>query len=966
VGDSSNSQDELRKIRDAMRAQEALRGILPDEQIDATLAALREQEQVYLARLQGPGAVVREPGAGGDQIDARQAQGTLIHPFGPVTQLFAGNVYLGPKPENPAQALAIYRRLVAQATASLPLRGVDVGASDPTTAGARLGLVNVYVDLDTTSRVKAKEGKKASRQPRQAMPGEEETRPLPALEAAIANRRLVLLGDPGGGKSTFVNFLAHCLAAHALQPEAGWLNHLPGWPEGEKEILPVVVVLRDFARSLPEKLPAQAEPRHLWDFIAARLTAQNLDDADPPLHQALEGGQALVLLDGLDEVPTQAQRAFVRDAVQAFAGRYPANRYLATCRALSYQPPQTPQEPDLRLAGFPSYELAAFDEEKIERFIQAWYQELARLGTVAGEDAPGLTRRLGEAVRRPDLWRLAANPLLLTVMALVHTHKGRLPEARALLYEETVDILLWRWEQLKLAGQEEAPRLRQLLLEAGRTDVDLKRVLWELAYTAHSQTGEEQGSESLADIGQYQLQKALAGLKDGDHTWARAVAEAMKLRAGLLLERAPEAFTFPHRTFQEYLAGAHLAAQANFAARAAQLARQGGLWREVVLLAAGKLVYLSGDLDKPLALVGELCPAEMVDNETAWQQAWLAGEALLEIGLNRAQDSALGRDLGRRVQKRLADLLAQGKLAPRERARAGDTLAQLGDPRFDSALWYLPDEPQLGFVEIPAGPFRMGSDPKKDKDADRVEQPQHEANLPTFYLARYPVTTAQFQAFVEDNGYQPRDPDSLRGLPNGPVVRVTWYDALAYCRWLNGKLLGYAQKLISEEKGRGERGSGEESGAAFWQGLASGKLEVTLPSEAEWEKAARGTEGWIYPWEGGFDADKANTHETGIGRTTAVGCFPGGASPYGVLDLSGNVWEWTRSLWGDYPNPVGDEERAKRENLKASSDTPRVLRGGSFLIIRRYARCAYRVGGSPDLGFDFSGFRVVVSPSGGA
>src|SRR3990170_4377541 len=529
MSDPADIQDELRKIREAMRAQEALRGILPDEQVEATLAALRAQEGVYLARAQGPGAGVEEPGAGGDRVDARQAQGTLIRPSGPVTQWFIGNIYLGPEPENPAQALVIYCRLVAQATASLPLRGVDVGASDPTTAGARLGLVNVYVDLDTTGRVKAREGKKASRQPREAMPGEEETRPLPALEAAIANRRLVLLGDPGGGKSTFVNFLAHCLAAHALQPEAGWLNHLPGWPEGEKEILPVVVVLRDFARSLPEKLPAQAEPRHLWDFIAARLSAQNLGAAAEPLCLALEQGQAVVLLDGLDEVPTQAQRIFVRDAVQAFVGRNPANRYLATCRVLSYQPPQTPQEPDLRLA-----------------------------------------------------------------------------EARALLYEETVDILLWRWEQLKLTGQEEAPRLRQLLLEAGRTDVDLKRALWELAFEAHGKTGGGQSSESLADIGQYQLQKALAGLKDGDHNWARAVVEAMKLRAGLLLERAPEAFTFPHRTFQEYLAGAHLTAQANFAARAAQLARQGAQWREGVLLAVGKLVYLSGDLDKPLALVGEL------------------------------------------------------------------------------------------------------------------------------------------------------------------------------------------------------------------------------------------------------------------------------------------------------------------------------------------------------------------------
>jgi len=118
---------------------------------------------------------------------------------------------------------------------------------------------------------------------------------------------------------------------------------------------------------------------------------------------------------------------------------------------------------------------------------------------VKNEDADGLARQLRQAVRRPDLWRLAPNPLLLTVMALVHTHKGRLPDARAMLYEDTVDILLWRWEQIKAGGQEQAPPLRQLLLEANRTDVDLKRALWQLAFEAHAQT-QGDGQDMLADI----------------------------------------------------------------------------------------------------------------------------------------------------------------------------------------------------------------------------------------------------------------------------------------------------------------------------------------------------------------------------------------------------------------------------------------------------------------------------------
>jgi formylglycine-generating enzyme required for sulfatase activity len=930
----------------ALRSRPDITQALVERQLPATD---RQLVPVVNAILQGSGAVALGEGAQAAFIQGDYYQvGQII-----IQKIVFGDEAEFAEKEESTEALAIYRRIVAESTSSLPLRGVDIGASDPTSGQARLGLVNIYIDLDTTSRTyvvvkKPKEGKAI-----EVFPSEgESAQPLPALVATIANRRLALLGDPGGGKSTFVNFLAQCLARHTLQPEDNWLEHLPEWPESEQDVLPVMVLLRDFARGLPENLPGQASPRHLWDFIVARLEAQNLALAAGPIGKLLEQGKALLLLDGLDEVPTREQRVFVRDALQAFIDRYPDNRYLVTCRILSYQPPRAAKEPDLRLADLPAFQLAPFDEPKIDRFITGWYEELARLGMVTAEAGPELTGKLKEAVRRADLWRLAPNPLLLTVMALVHTHKGRLPEARALLYEETVDILLWRWEQMKLTRADDAPQLRQLLLEAGRGDVDLKRSLWELAYEAHSQTKPEEGAEGLADISQYRLQSALATLNNDDHTWARQVVETMKVRAGLLLERAPEVFTFPHRTFQEYLAGAYLAAQGDFAARCTDLSRQGDLWREAILLGAGKLVHHSGELDKPLALVGELCPARPPEDDSAWRQAWLAGDVLLEIGLARVGDSALGCDLLERVQGRLVALLSQGKLTIGERARAGDTLGRLGDPRFDPAHWHLPAEPLLGFVHISAGEFRMGSDPRRDEEADDIEKRQHEVKLPDYFIARYPVTVAQFRAFSEARQKPPQDMDSLGGLPNHPVVFVTWREAQEYCGWLGEQLRGLALGRVAS----GLEGM-DATQQDFWQGLVQGRLAVSLPSEAEWEKAARGESGWIYPWGDEFDAEKANTDETGLGRTLAVGCFPGGASSYGVLDLSGNVWEWTRSLYEPYPyNP-----RDGRENPNASG--PRVLRGGSFLNFRGFARCAFRFSNYPGYLDGVFGFRVVVSLS---
>jgi formylglycine-generating enzyme required for sulfatase activity len=860
------------------------------------------------------------------------------------------------------QALQAYLHWVRRRCGYLPLRGVDVGASDPTVQQQRMELAQVYVDLDTTqhAQVDTPLPEALQLEPRRWI----QVRRLSALEGVIHSRKLVLLGDPGSGKSTFMNHLALCLASQGLEPDANWLGRLPGWPEDETQVIPIHVTLRDFARWLPKGVK-KAKPHLLWDFIVQRLEAEKLETAAEPLCEALESGQAVLLFDGLDEIPTTARRAFIRDAVVVFAERYSSCRALVTCRTLSYGGASW-QLPDV-----PAFELAPFDEEKINRFIGAWYAELGRLGVVRSEDASGLVRRLREAVRRPDLWRLAPNPLLLTVMALVHTHKGRLPEARALLYEETVDILLWRWEQIKVSGEEEMPRLRQLLLEAGRSDVDLKRVLWELAFQAHKEGGAADDEESLADIGELTLVKALAQLHpEEDYGWAQDVVGQMKERAGLLLEREPGIFTLPHRTFQEYLAGACLSAQADFAQRATVLVEEGAFWREVILLAVGRLVYLSGDVAKPLALVGELCPAQRMDDDLSWGKAWLAGDVLVEMGLNRVRDSTLGRDLAERLRQRLADLVSLGRLGPMERTEAGNILAHLGDPRLGVGMDPQTGLPNIVWCEVPAGPFLMGSDKKRDPQAYGDELPQHEVILSAYSIGKYPITNAQFAAFVQAGGYseprywaeaeaagvwrdgqiqlewadeirdRPADFGTPFNLSNHPVVGVTWYEVLAFCCWLTERL-----------RENGQLGPDQE---------------VTLPTEAQWEKAGRGAHGRIYPWGEEPDPNKANYDETGIGATSAVGCFPAGAGPYDILDMSGNVWEWTCSLWGEgvldpsfgYPYDPSDGQ----EDLSAGRDVLRVLRGGSWGGSQRGARCALRLRYFPvnrDLGL---GFRVAASP----
>ena len=217
------------------------------------------------------------------------------------------------------------------------------------------------------------------------------------------------------------------------------------------------------------------------------------------------------------------------------------------------------------------------------------------------------------------------------------------------------------------------------------------------------------------------------------------------------------------------------------------------------------------------------------------------------------------------------------------------------------------------------------------------------------FIARYPVTVTQFQAFVDDKGARAEDERSLQGLLNHPVGDVTWYRALEYCAWLTERLRewpGTPEPLATLLQKDGWR--------------------VLLPSEAEWEKAARGSDARIYPWGKQPDPDRANYNNTGIDSTSVVGCFPTGASPYGVEELSGNVWEWTRSLWGDnllksaYPYPYRPNDG--REHLEAADKIARVVRGGAFDFDLRVVRCAFRTKLNPNLSYRLIGFRVVVLP----
>ena len=899
------SRDEITaKLQEIEAAITALQKALEGPALAVALAPLLEKRAQYRVQAQNVGII-------GDA--AHVEDGIHYHQPGQQvdTQTNIGNYhdhsthYTAPPGADPATLRARYLRELARATNRLPWTNVAQDYADPE-SGEGLGLAAVYTQLDTTAleRVTCE----AELRDFMACLERDAARRVPAQTLLDREKRLLILGDPGSGKSTLVNYLAYILAQAGNAADAApWLARLDPWGHGV--LLPLRVELRHFAAW------AADQPRNrggLLAYLPELLIAWGLDEFWPTLCESIQHPDAplLFLLDGLDEVPT-AQRGAVVQAVQDFARHYAQHRYVVTCRPYAYVGQPWP------LRGFKEVTLAPFSQEQQHAFIATWYSELARRGRIAEAEGQERVQQLQTAIQRRDLQGLAQRPLLLTVMALLHSFRGQLPDDRTELYADAVDLLLRRWErrvgaELGVIEQLALPGLKASDLEAG---------LYEVAYRAHSGTVEAAGT---ADVDEGDLRQWLAPYLGKDWNKAGLFVEYIRERAGLLVRHKTAAYTFPHRTFQEFMAACHLVGLEDYPREAAQhVQSDAARWREVFILAAGHAAR-THRLGQAIAAVNALCPRELADvarpKAEDFLAAELAGEALLEIGLIGVQREASGQAAQNRVRRWLVAALRADKelLAARQRAQAGNVLAQLGDPRdFDE------------LIDIPAGPFLMGSDPAQDQQAYGDEQPQHEVTLPAYRIGKYPVTVGQFRRFVVESGYKPRDNRCPEGIANHPVVNVTWHDARAYCAWLT----------------------------EVWR--AAGKItvaeEVRLSTEAEWEKAARGTEGLIYPWGDEPDPERANYDKTGIGSTSAVGCFPGGASPYGCLDMAGNVWEWTRSIEQDYPYKADDS----REDLEGKG--LRVQRGGSWNNNARVARCAYRYRYFPDYFNDNYGFRMVVS-----
>ena len=746
--------------------------------------------------------------------------------------------------------------------------------------GQPLRLDDVFEPLDTREQMPAdrtlgqwlgtarKSSPKADRQ-------DVRQRPVTALEALAHHPKLTLLGAAGGGKSTVGAWVLVVLARAWLGDATALAKLGDGWPHGA--LLPIRVTLRYFAETLKEPGSGGLAER-LWDHIVRSLQQDGYTLPVSYLKNVATQRGALFLFDGLDECGTSEQCAQVLKAIEALESSIAGtrSRFLRTARPNAWK-------------GGPSaakgvYELAGLNEEQVDRFIARWYTAADQHDWPLRDDQAVLIADLQQASRREELRELAANPLLLTLMVALHT-VDRLPDDRVDLYREAVALLLMRWDDKDAKGA--GASLRRLLALPHFRIERLLPTLEQVAFETH------EAKESA--VSEYRLLDGFRKLfaeADDPLGCAQKVVTYIVERTGLLSwdggDRSPRRFEFPHRSFREYLAACHMAHQPEMARQCIALARSDpALWELPLVLAARVAGSERGTLAAQ-ALV-ESWPTPDSPTDADWLCARLAGLQLKEIGKATVLVEPYRRVMADRVVAALmrgafpSELTGNGVPA-KLRSRLGDAIGAL-DPRFDAENYFLPCGDDLGFVSIPS----------RDD----------------LCFARYPVTVAQFRAFVVDSGFEPGDPDCLRDPDHRPVRYVNHAEALAYCEWLTGT------------------------------GCLPSGWRADLPDEHEWEHASRGgaSDKWDYWWKGKADPERANYNDTGIGDTSVVGCFP--SNGYGLYDMLGNVWEWTKSPWSE-------------------SDSDPVVRGGSWLNSAGLLRCVCRSRSLPDARNYLLGFRVVL------
>jgi len=823
----------------------------------------------------------------------------------------AGATPAAAAPERPARPDPTkYLRSLLDLTQYIDIRGLQVG----TGKAYRFPIEDLFITLSSVINP----GKAAAGTGRVA-----EDRSLESdlsdqsqcwLHEALAHRRLVIIGDPGSGKTTFLRRIVSSLCQVLLEHDVKAAERRLGITDRP---FPLFLRLAEVAehiaasrRMTSASMPTTSESAAwLPHYMAVMSVETNLGLDENFFRAQLESGNAILLLDGLDEAPTRAARVMLSKMIENAARAFDKCRVVVTSRPSAYTG-------EAVLVGFAHAEIGPLGDAAIDTFLVRWCEYLFPDNPVkAAKHRDELVMALRYV---PDIRRMARNPVMLTALAVVHWNEKRLPEQRADLYES---IITW----LSRSREQRAGRLPS------------ERCVSLLQNLAMAMQDHPSGGRQVQVPKRWAAETIASALRDVPAEARVESAERFlteeELDSGIVVGRGDQV-RFWHLTFQEFLAARALAGRSDRDQRGILFSQQkfySPEWREVVLLMAGVLHRQGVEkVDGMFAAILDQLGKKTSFSDAA-RCAGLLGAVLRDLGPLRYKTTDA------RFDRLLQGVLGifdpkRSQTVPLDvRIQAADALGKVGDPRLMQQNWIL----------MLAGRFFMGAQredrvgPNFEPEASiglgfgMSEKPVHEVSLEAYEISRYPVTVAEYQRFIDEDGYrdprwwkaggfgewtEPKDWLDQVAYPNRPIVGVSWFEAAAYCLW--------------------------------------GQLR--LPTEAEWERAARGTEGRPFPW-GAEPADpsRLNFEAACVNRPTPVGVFPLGATPDGLQDMAGNVWEWVADWAGSYSGSSSANPRGPDEG------TLKIFRGGCWSVSGNSCRCAFRANGSPVSRGPILGFRTV-------
>ncbi|MGA2741894.1 MAG: SUMF1/EgtB/PvdO family nonheme iron enzyme, partial [Bryobacteraceae bacterium] len=714
-----------------------------------------------------------------------------------------------------------YLKALEDRTRQIRITGLSTKRAEPYV----FRIDEIYIPLTTPA------GQDVPRQPdARGGDGKEQERRI-VLEQTLTQRRVVLVGDPGSGKSTFLRRTAFelCRALRGTRPP----DAPPFLPVDDRRF-PILIAVSDFAKLLEaEKLP---KPAHSPDWIPYFLGRQSEEYrwgiGEAFFRSKLDQGGCLLMVDGLDEAPNRRMRERIVRIFEEAAGSYPRADFLVTTR------PQTNVGDAVLDPAFHPIQIGALQRPEIDVFFDHFARALAFPEAEAGNFKKSLETALDS---RPEIADMATNPVMLTALAVLQHNDQRLPEYRVDLYGS---ILGWLAQARKGQPDRHTPEkcleyMRKLAL--------------------HMQ---DAASGRLTQIGQRPAAEFLSKEFDGSVETNEELLERETQDSGIVSAVGGD-LKFWHLSFQEYLAARELVSLSDadlFKMVVAHGKLFRGEWRETMRLLGG-LLYKQG-AGKIAEFVRVLLDS-LGDRPTLAQRVdCIALLSAMMQDLSRMGYSPKTADFKPTVLG-IQEIFQAG--APEDidigkRAEAADLLGQVGDPRLKQDNW----------VTIPAHPFLMGAqkenekEPNYDPEAWDEESPVHEVSLLAFRMQRYPVTVQEFGEFVADGGAEPEDWERQKQYPNRPVVGVSWFEAAAYCSWKGGRLPSEAEW---ERAVRGPQGTRYPWGdqPALDSSRANYEMSVGRPTPVGLYPKGNTAEGlcdmlgnvweWCEDWFGPYQAD---------------------------------------------------------------------------------------------------------------